>query len=70
MVYLAGILGLICGFFAGQTALGWLLRDYSKQQILELMKDPAKRRKYGLLNWLVAVMGSVLFVYIYNQYFR
>lgn len=70
MVYLAGIAGLVCGFFFGQTVLGWLLRDYSKQELLEMMNDPAKRRKYGLLNWLFAIMGSALFVYIYNQYFR
>lgn len=70
MVYLAGMAGLVCGFFFGQTVLGYMLRDYSKQQILDMMKDPAKRRKYGLLNWLFAVLGAVLFVYVYNAEFR
>lgn len=68
MVYLVGITGFICGFFAGQMLLLWLLRDYSKQEILELMKEPGQKFKYGMLNWAVAALGAFLLVYIYNNY--
>jgi hypothetical protein len=70
MVYLSAFMGLVCGFFLGQTVLGYMLRDYSKQELLEMMKDPVKRRKYGLLNWLFAVLGAVLFTYVYSAEFR
>ncbi len=68
MVYLVGIIGFICGFFAGQMLLLWLLRDYSKQEILALMKEPGQKFKYGLLNWALAAAGAASFVYIYNNY--
>lgn len=45
------------------------LREYSKEEILEMMKDPVSRLKYGMLNWLLAVLGTISFVMIYNHYF-
>lgn len=68
MVYLAGIFGLVCGFFAGQVLLLFLLRNYSKKEVLAMLKDPAKKFKYGLLNWGVAAASAALFVYIYNNH--
>ncbi|MCB9987900.1 MAG: hypothetical protein H6868_01045 [Rhodospirillales bacterium] len=69
MVYLVAILGFVCGFFAGQLILMNALREYSKEEILEMMKDPVSRLKYGMLNWLLAVLGTISFVMIYNHYF-
>lgn len=69
MVYLMGITGFCCGFFAGQMLLAWLLRDRTKQEVLELMKDSDERWKYGMLNWTVAGVFSFAFVEIYKRWF-
>lgn len=68
MVYLVGTFGFICGFFAGQALLLWLLRDYSKREILALMEEPAQKFKYGMLNWAMAGLGAGLLIYVYNNY--
>ena len=68
MVYLIGVIGFAAGFFAGQMLLIYLLRD-SGVSNEELQKDKGLRFKYGIMNWLVAVLGSVLFVWIYKRYF-
>lgn len=68
MVYLIGVTGFAAGFFAGQMLLIYLLRD-SGVSNEELQKDKALRFKYGIMNWLVAGLGSVLFVWIYKRYF-
>ena len=68
MVYLIGVTGFVIGFLAGQTLLIYLLRD-SGISNKELLEDKALRFKYGMMNWLVAVLGSFLFVWIYKRYF-
>ena len=64
-----GIAGFVCGFAAGQMLLSWLLRNRTKQEIIELMKDGEARWKYGVLNWLVAALGAVSFIIIYRRWF-
>lgn len=68
MVYVAGIFGFVCGFFAGQMLLLFLLRDYSKKEILEMLRQPGKKFKYGLLNWGIATANALFFIYLYNNY--
>lgn len=68
MIYLAGFLGLALGFIAGQIVLAHLLRDRSRSEIIELMKDRGAKFRYGTLNWLLAVLGCLLAVFIYREY--
>lgn len=65
MVYLAGIIGLIGGFSLGQMVLLRLLKDYSNE---EIMQNKNLRWTYGVLNWLVAILGSTAMVWAYKQY--
>ena len=62
MVYLAGFLGLLCGFMVGQAVLLWLLRGKSRESILEMLKNRELKFKYGLTNWFFALIGLVSFV--------
>lgn len=59
MSYIAGLLGFALGFFLGQALLAYLLRHRGRD---ELLNDAALRRRYGTLNWLIAltVMAAVL----------
>ncbi len=66
MVYVAGIIGFIGGFVAGQMLLLFLLRDVSKE---DLLNDPYIKTKYGILNWIIAIMGSYSTVWMYQRYF-
>ncbi len=66
MVYIAGIIGFIGGFVAGQMLLMFLLRDVSKE---DLLNDPYIKMKYGILNWIIAIMGSYSTVFMYQRYF-
>lgn len=66
MVYLVGTLGFISGFMLGQLILLRLLRGYSND---ELMSDKSLRWKYGLLNWLVALLSAASAVWLYDRYF-
>jgi len=68
MIYLIGIAGLVIGFFIGQLWLSYLLRAYSRQEILALMEDKSIRMKYGLLNWMVAAGGCGLFILAYKYF--
>ena len=69
MVYLIGFGGFVSGFCVGQMVLAWLLRERSKQEILDLMKDGHARLKYGMLNWAMAAMGAFTFVETYRRWF-
>ena len=69
MVYLIGVVGFICGFVGGQLLLMLYLRDYSNEEIIEMMRDKSLKMKYGLLNWLLAMLGAISFVMVYNRYF-
>tara|TARA_R110001592_G_scaffold29350_13_gene106695 strand:- start:179 stop:382 length:204 start_codon:yes stop_codon:yes gene_type:complete len=66
MVYVVGIVGFIFGFVAGQMFLLFLLRDVSKE---DLLNDPYIKMKYGILNWVIAISGSCSAVLVYDRYF-
>ncbi|PCJ97873.1 MAG: hypothetical protein COA45_09305 [Zetaproteobacteria bacterium] len=66
MVYVAGIVGLICGFMCGLMLLSFLLRNVKKE---DLVNDPYIRWKYGILNWGIAILGSYTAVSMYQKYF-
>lgn len=66
MVYVVGILGFFCGFIAGQYWLLKLLKDRPKE---ELINSKTLRWTYGLLNWILAGVGSYSFVFFYKYYF-
>ena len=65
MVYLAGVIGFIGGFFIGQVILMRLLKNYSNEEILE---NKSLRWTYGMLNWVIAGLGSYSVVMFYNHY--
>lgn len=69
MVYVVGIAGLVAGFLFGQLILSHILRGRGRDEILAMMKDPAAKWKYGLLNWGVAALGMASFVWAYKRYF-
>lgn len=69
MVYVIGIAGLVCGFLFGQLILSHILRGYNRDEIMAMMKDPALKWKYGLLNWSLAILGAWSFIWIYHRYF-
>lgn len=66
MVYVFGIVGLVCGFIFGQMMLYFMLRHRSRE---DLLNDKTLRLRYGLLNWLFAAAGAYSFVVMYNRYF-
>lgn len=66
MVYVVGVIGFIGGFVFGQMVLYFLLRHYSRE---DLLNDPYLKWTYGVLNWLIAGVGSYSFVFLYQQYF-
>ncbi len=66
MIYVAGILGLIAGFFIGLMVLSFLLRDTDKE---DLLNDPYIRWKYGIINWIIAILGSYAAVIVYERVF-
>lgn len=66
MVYVAGIIGFIGGFFAGQMLLYFMLRHRSRE---DLLNDKSLKWKYGLINWGVAALGAYSFAEAYKLYF-
>ncbi len=66
MVYVAGIAGFIFGFFVGLMALSFLLRDTDKE---DLLNDPYIKWKYGILNWIFAILGAYIAVFIFQRAF-
>jgi hypothetical protein len=66
MVYVAGIIGFIGGFAAGQMLLYFMLRHRSRE---ELMNDKSLKWKYGILNWGMAALGAYSFIEMYKLYF-
>jgi hypothetical protein len=65
MIYLAGIIGFIGGFAAGQLLLMFMLRHKSNSEL----KQDKSLRVYGLLNWLVAILGAAAMTTLYYHYF-
>jgi ABC-type antimicrobial peptide transport system permease subunit len=66
MVYIVGIIGFIGGFIVGQFLLLHMLRDRSRE---DLLNNKALRWSYGVFNWLIAAVGAYSFVSLYNLYF-
>jgi len=66
MIYLIGTVGFICGFFLGQMLLLRLLQNVPKEELLE---NKSLHWKYGVLNWLVAILTAASSVWLYNYYF-
>lgn len=66
MIYFIGTIGFICGFFLGQAILLKILRNVDNDELLD---NKSLQWKYGMLNWLVAVLTSASAVWLYNQYF-
>ncbi len=66
MVYVVGIIGFIGGFLAGQMLLYFMLRHKSRE---DLIRDKSLKWQYGILNWLVAILGCYSFIQMYELYF-
>ncbi len=66
MVWLAGFVGLLSGFAAGQVILMRLLKDKTRH---ELLTDKDLRLKYGLFNWLIAAGTCMIAIGLYRYYF-
>jgi len=66
MVYVVGILGFLGGFALGLMILARLLKDRPAE---ELIHNNRLKWTYGLLNWVVAAIGSYSAVTLYNVYF-
>ena len=66
MIYIIGFIGFISGFVLGQMILLALLKDRSRQ---DLLNDRTIRWKYGILNWMIAGLGAYSFVVLYRLYF-
>ncbi len=66
MVYVFGFVGFIVGLVLGQMILYFLLRNATRE---ELLNDPYLKWKYGTLNWIIAILGIYAFVWMYEQYF-
>jgi len=65
MITVFGIVGFIGGFCAGQMLLAFMLRHKTNEEL----KADKSLKIYGLLNWVVAVLGAVAFTAIYRKYF-
>lgn len=65
MVYLYGILGFAAGFIGGLGILSFLLKSYSREQ---LVKSRHLRWTYGLAVWVLAGLGAWGGVMLYNRH--
>lgn len=65
MVYVVALVGLFGGFCAGQLLLLFMLRHKTNE---DLRKDRSLRI-YGLINWLVAILGMLGTLWLYKTYF-
>ncbi len=66
MVWVAGIFGFIAGFAGGQMLLLRLLKDKTRD---ELLNDRSLRWRYGVFNWMIAAGTCVLAIGLYRYYF-
>ncbi len=66
MIYVAGVLGFLGGFALGLMLLYFLLRNVSKE---DMLNDPYIKWKYGILNWIIAILGSYSAVSMYERIF-
>lgn len=66
MAWVVGIIGFILGFAAGQMILMRLLKDRTRE---ELLNDKQLKLKYGLFNWLIAAATCLMALAMYRYYF-
>ena len=57
MIYAYAFAGFVIGFIVGLVLNRFLLADLSYEEIKE---NKEIRRKYGLLNWAVALLGALI----------
>ena len=65
MIYGVGLFGFLAGFVLGQMILMVLLRDRQKEELLE---NKALQRKYGTLNWTIALLSMASALYVYTRW--
>jgi hypothetical protein len=63
MEWVAAIIGFIGGFMVGQWILMHLLQGIPTN---ELINNKKLRLKYGIINWLVAIIGGVCSMKLYE----
>jgi uncharacterized membrane-anchored protein YhcB (DUF1043 family) len=66
MAWIVGLAGLIGGFVIGQLVLMRLLKDKTRY---DLLHDKDLRLKYGLFNWLIAILACLSSLWMYRHYF-
>lgn len=65
MIYIFGTVGFVGGFVLGQFVLALMLRGRSRE---ELLTDKGLRWKYGVLNWLIALLSAASAVWLYDRF--
>lgn len=60
-MWLYGIGGLVFGFIIGMALNAYLLQDVPKEKYT---KDRGLRLKYGLLNWIIAILFMFIMIAI------
>ncbi len=65
MIYVYGIIGFTLGFSVGQVLLFHILRGVSKE---EMLNNKSIQLKYGLLNWLIALLCGYGGIVLYQSY--
>ena len=66
MIYVMGVFGFIGGFALALKLVGYLLRDRSREELLE---DKGLRVTYGLLTWGIAAFTSYCAILMFKFYF-
>ena len=66
MLYVMGIFGFISGFALALKLVGYLLRQRSREELLE---DKGLRTTYGLLTWGIAAFTAYCAVLAFKFYF-
>lgn len=66
MIYVVGTIGFIAGFFLGQLILLRILKNVPRE---ELLQNKSNHWKYGLLNWVIAIITAAGAVHLYKIYF-
>ena len=64
MVYVVGVVGFLGGFALGLWALRYILKDRSNA---DLVSDKSLRM-YGLVTWLIAVLGAASAMALWGHY--
>lgn len=66
MVYFFGVVGFVFGFMAGQGLLFFLLRNVSRE---DLLNDKYLKWKYGTINWGISFFGAYVGISMYERFF-